>query len=257
MMTCAMTNDSRIVHATLGLFARTSRLHPPLQTMTSRLQNNMDELDESESSSSDYDVSDAVGTGTIGAQGQGRQEEAVIASRETKVVLRFKFVVAAVLICTALGVALGVFYYVAGSENSQFEKKFRDDSVKIMDSIGGNVDRTLGIFDSIAVTWVSSARASGDEWPFVTIPNFGVRMSKFLAPSHSLAITILPIVTTDQREEWEEYSVTHDSWVNETIAVQDAWDQYYGPVVYDWKPNRVIFDDNGDIPYDESERYEV
>jgi hypothetical protein len=60
----------------------------------------------------------------------------VIAKAETKDVARLRWVVAAVLICSAVGVAVSANYYIKNSEASQFRTRFEDDSEKVLQAIG-------------------------------------------------------------------------------------------------------------------------
>lgn len=210
--------------------ARHTHTHSLKTARRSTRINEMDASARSESlslsSSSKHDMSNTNGDSGVGSsrtqnglveqqQQQNPNDDVVLARRETKVVWCFKFVVGTVLLSSALGVAFTVYFYITGNEKSHFETKFKGDAVKVLDSIGGNIDRTLGIFDSLAVTLVSTASAMGEEWPFVSLPDFGVRMSKLL--------------------EWENYTTTHNKWINETIAVQESWTDYYGPIMVTYR----------------------
>jgi hypothetical protein len=176
---------------------------------------------------------------------------ALLGRSETRAVRRVKGVVVVVLLASALGAALAVHQYIYRSEQRQFVARFEDDAHKLLEAIGSVIDRTLGTFDSLAVTAVSSARASNETWPFVTLPNFAVRMSKVLPLAKAVDMAILPLVAPRERRKWERYSLHHDDWVNESMAIQEQWSGYYGPVEYNWDRHGVIFTDDGDVPYNE------
>jgi hypothetical protein len=192
--------------------------------------------------------SDRTSTGTGKEKVESKNEE-TIARQETIAVLRLKLVVLLVLVLSAVAVSFSVHRYITGSEESQFELQFVGDSNKVLEAIGSSLDRTLGSFDSLAVTLVSSARAANESWPFVTLPDFAVRASKILSLSDAFTINVLPVVTPKQRTAWEAYSIQNDYWVNESMAVQETWKNYYGPVVYDWEPYGVIYGNSGDVPF--------
>jgi hypothetical protein len=82
----------------------------------------------------------------------------------------------------------------------------------------------------------------------VTLPNFAVQAAKLLRLTDVMYINVLPIVHPNERVQWEKYSVWHDYWVNQSMAVQETWDGYYGPVIYDWEPTPEIHG-IADIPY--------
>jgi hypothetical protein len=76
-------------------------------------------------------------------------------------------------------------------------------------------------------------------------------MSKLLPLSNAFTVTVLPIVTPENRAEWEAYSVANDGWVDESTAIQATWDGYYGPIVYGGEKNREIHGDFDVIPANE------
>lgn len=175
----------------------------------------------------------------------------VVAKHETAAVTRLKLAVLLVLVGSTLAIALSVFFYLSNIEESQFNKQFRDDSHKVMESIGSTLDKTLASYDGLAMTLISHAEATNQSWPFVTLPDFAARLSKVLPLSDAVNINVVPLVTQQQRTKWEQYSVEHDYWVNENMHFQKNWDRYYGPVVFDGEPNTVLMGDFGEIPRNE------
>jgi hypothetical protein len=167
--------------------------------------------------------------------------------KETKDVIRLKLLVMLILIASASTIAAWVFRYISRSETSQFESKFGYDSSKVIQTIGSSLERTLGLLDSFSVTMISYARDLNETWPFVTLPDFGVRMAKLLPLTDAFVVVVLPIIHSEKRKEWEEYAILHDDWVNESMAIQETWEGYYGPIIYDWEPHVAIHGDNGDI----------
>jgi hypothetical protein len=177
-----------------------------------------------------------------------QEPEPAIAKQETQDVFRTKVVVLFVLVVAALSSAGSVFMYLENSEASECLKQFESDSTKIFDSIGINLDKTLGAMDSVAVSMVSAARITNQSWPYVTVPDFAVRVAKVLTFSDANVMSFAPVVTHEQREKWEEYSVEHDHWINESMAIQAKWDGYYGPMEYKNDHYHVVHGDFGEIP---------
>jgi hypothetical protein len=177
------------------------------------------------------------------------EEEALIGKQETAVVTRLRLVLLCVLAGSAVGVASIVYTYLKQSEVSAFHAQFKDDSEKILQTAGNAIDSVLGAFDSAAVTWVSYARATNQTWPFVTLPDFAVRMSKIVPLSRTIIMNVVPIVTAAQRREWEAYVTRNDGWVNETIDVQRDYKNYNGPDDYHTTSYPILHDDFNDIPY--------
>ncbi len=170
-----------------------------------------------------------------------------ISKKATKHVMHLKMLVIAILIISASSLAAFAKVFINKSETQQFESKFASDAQKVLEAIGSSIDKTLGLMDSVAVTMISDARDKGDIWPNVTLPDFGSRMAKLLPQTDAYSIAILPIVEPSQRKEWEAYSVQNDEWVNQSIAIQNTWDGYFGPILSDWEKYGTIHGDQGDV----------
>jgi hypothetical protein len=174
-------------------------------------------------------------------------QDTILGRKETKEVYQFKVIVLFILLISAVVVATCVNIYVKKKEQSQFAEKFRVDASKILDTVGNSIDRTLISMDNLAVDLVSYARATNSTWPCVTLPNFALRMSKALPQTDAIVIYFLPIVKPSQRKKWEHYVSQNYFWLNETMAIQETWNGYYGPIGYDWVKKDIIWGDSGDI----------
>lgn len=168
------------------------------------------------------------------------KEEVPIAQNESKAVHNLKVLVLAVLTVSAICVALGVYFYVTNSEVDDFESSFEGDAVKVLASLGSNIDLTLGVADSFVADIMSYARGTNQSWPFVTIPDFAVRGSKSLSLSSAYILNIYPFVSNDQRSDWEQYTASHNDWVEESIDIQEQATSFTGPIIRDYENWDVI-----------------
>jgi hypothetical protein len=174
-------------------------------------------------------------------------QDTILVRKETKEVNQFKVIVLFILLISAVVVATCVNMYVKKKELSQLEEKFRTDASKVLDTVGNSIDRTLISMDSLAVDLVSYARATNSTWPCVTLPNYALRMSKALPQTDAMTMQVLPIVKPSQRKRWEHFVSQNYFMLNETMAIQESWDGYFGSISYDWETNDIIYGDNGDI----------
>lgn len=80
----------------------------------------------------------------------------------------------------------------------------------------------MGTASSLVVSIVAHGLATGQSWPFVTVPAFQERASTIRKLSGALYFGINPIVRHDQREQWEYYSNHDDSagWYQEGLEYQ-------------------------------------
>jgi signal transduction histidine kinase/CheY-like chemotaxis protein len=164
---------------------------------------------------------------------------------ESKAVFWLKLTVLAVLMASALSVALTVYFYTSNSETDQFEEDFHDSVDKVFDSYMRQIDRTLGIADSFVLSLVSYATHANQKWPFVTLPDFGKRLAKIRTLAKGTVVTIYPLVTLEQREQWQNYSLQHDDWVQEGLDLQANDTRYHGKIVSEYEPNGVIHNNYG------------
>jgi hypothetical protein len=179
-----------------------------------------------------------AGGDNMSAQQQQQQQ---LARTETRTVRGLKLLVLAVLLCSMILVALGVYKYTKNSEETSFVQQFDDDGHKVLDALGVSLAMALGAIDALVVSLVSHAAATNQTWPFVTIPDFAVRASKIKSLSHTPYLVLYPYVLPEQRAEWEAYSAKHgNAWVAESIAVQEQDVNYQGPILWDYENWNVI-----------------
>jgi hypothetical protein len=80
------------------------------------------------------------------------------------------------------------------------------------------------------------------------MPDFALRMSKILPLSEAISINVLPLVKSEQRDAWENYTLYKDYWVNEGVGVQVEWEGYRGPTIDNGTKNGVVHGYFGDVP---------
>lgn len=154
---------------------------------------------------------------------------------ESKTVHRSRLVLLVVLLGSAIGVSTGLYVYIRNSEYDAFEDHFQDTAHKVFEAIGSGLDDTFGAFDALAATIVVHAHGTGQTWPFVTVPNFGLSASKTLGHSVMKMIVCLPLVTPENRMEWESYSIANGkAWVDQDLALLETDPNYFGPVYYEY-----------------------
>ena len=146
--------------------------------------------------------------------------EQPIAQKETAALRRTKVFMFAVLTLSALAVGLGVYSFIRTSEQSEFETQFDDLAEKCLDAVGRSLYQTLGAVDALLFNCAAYARSSPtDNWPFVTVPDFGIRAAKVLSLSDGLFLALYPFVRSAQRDAWEDYTATHKEWVRKSGRV--------------------------------------
>jgi hypothetical protein len=178
---------------------------------------------------------------------EGESPNRNIVKKETQAVRRLKIVVLTILLLSAAVTATCVYVFVSKNEQEKCMEQFQSSAAKVLNAVSNSIDQTLIPMDALAVDLVSYARATNSPWPFVTLPEFGLRMSKSLPLTDAMMIQYLPLVQPQKRAEWEEYVSQNNAWVNETMKLQETWDGYNGIINYNWTARDIIYGDDGDI----------
>ena len=150
------------------------------------------------------------------------------------VVKRLKCAILLFFTLTAVGVATAFFVYRNYNTRTQetaFKKKFKDEAENMLATIGANLDSTLGAADAFVLSMLAQAEDSGQTYPYVTVNNFGVQAGKFLKNSGAKYISTFVMVPKDERLKWENYTSTHNQWVNRSIEIQSRDPGYTGPEI--------------------------
>ena len=149
---------------------------------------------------------------------RGNEERQALFRKESKAVASLRFLVLGVLLFTGVLVALATFFFAENHETDIFQAHFVDRATTIFESFKNNVQLKLRALDSMSADISSQARREGAEWPFVTVPDFEMKASKFRELSGSNSIMLLPLVTNETRSDWEQYSDDHQDWLLQSQA---------------------------------------
>ncbi|CAB9501729.1 Receptor-type guanylate cyclase gcy [Seminavis robusta] len=148
-------------------------------------------------------------------------EKIMIANREDKAVCRFRTLLALVLVVVATGVSTAVYMLTRNGEVEDFERQYQDHAQKVAASFTDNAALRLGAIELFAVSIASNARARGETWPMVTIPDYQRVSSYILELSAVMSLTFHPLVHADERTEWGEYSGNNTEWIDQGTVYQE------------------------------------
>jgi len=154
--------------------------------------------------------------------------------KSASTVRRLKMAILTFFSLTAVGVTAAFCVYRHFNRQAQdkvFQNRFREDATNMLASLGKNIDSTLGATDAFAVSMLAQAKSTKQTYPFVTIDDFAIQAGKLLKNSRAKVINTYQVVEESQRREWEEYSATHNAWVDESIEVQSRDRSYNGPSI--------------------------
>lgn len=181
-----------------------------------------------------------------------RNDDIVIAKKETKDVGRLRLIVMTILLSSSLGVALTAYFFTKKTEATKFDENFKNDAYKVMESIGYSVENTFSSLDMMAIDILAQGRSLNATWPFVVIPYFANRASKFLSLCAGIYLMTNVFVKNEQRSQWEDYSWKNREWVNDTLKIMATDPNYHGRIYEDVPVDSSIQSDYGPVPYNET-----
>ena len=101
--------------------------------------------------------------------------------------------------------------------NSILFEQYRVFAESLIDAAERNVAGIFAQLHGQATSTTSHAKATNQQWPFVTVADFERRSSEVSGLAASDLIILAPLVTPEQREAWTVYSNAHRNW---TITVR-------------------------------------
>ena len=123
-----------------------------------------------------------------------------------------------IFISGALAIVLAALYllFVANNEsNHELHMQFIGYADRIAENFNSRIHANLLALDSFSVSSTSYALDSGNSWPMVTIPDFAVRSWTTRQEMKAETLGLLPIVTSEKRQDWENYVIQNHNWIEE------------------------------------------
>lgn len=146
-----------------------------------------------------------------------RQE---IARSETRAVWGLKLIVLFILFAAAAAVSAFAYWYTHTTEVTAFDAAYDRQSQQILDTVQLNAQHKLEAMGAIAMQIQAHAINSNSTWPFVTMPFFEDIVMSMKSLTDAYGVYWFPIVKPQLKEAWENYSVEHRFWIDESYAAQ-------------------------------------
>lgn len=167
-------------------------------------------------------------TASQSSTGGESEEKLNVAKRETLAVFRLRLLVVAVLLLAALAVSLIVYIVTDQAEQDEYKHQFDAASKKVLESFMDIFSSKLQAISSLGVALTANGEDQDGEWPFMTISRFHHRASNARSQSGALLLHVNPMVTHDERGDWENYVVSNQSqWIEEGLHYQKHVDMFH------------------------------
>jgi hypothetical protein len=151
-----------------------------------------------------------------------RQSSSLIASKETNQVWCLRIALLTVLLIVAISFAVLVHAYTSKNERDEYEDTMHQFAKLIQTTVLTTAQNRLESVGSLATAIQAHAVATSAVWPFVTVPFFEERVDTITSLTGAYKIVFFPIVSHNNKDKWERYSVNHRGWINDSYVGQEA-----------------------------------
>eukprot|EP00934_Nitzschia_sp_Nitz4_P000162 Nitzschia sp. Nitz4//scaffold354_size22159//7331//12950//NITZ4_008577-RA/size22159-processed-gene-0.17-mRNA-1//-1//CDS//3329548932//162//frame0 len=161
--------------------------------------------------------------------GPTKEPMKVLAAEESRRVFITRLLVLLVLLGVAVGVSLVAFFSAHHIEVESFEHGFESAAAKLAEGFVEGGRRRIAAIESFSAQLTSYAESSNSSWPYVALPDFERKAAYVRELSQVQTLTFLPIVTRENKDSWERFSIEEQDWFMEGLEVQgippEEWDQ--------------------------------
>lgn len=104
----------------------------------------------------------------------------------------------------------------------------------VLENLRKNVEQRLLAVASFSTAISATARSQGIEWPFFMMPDWNEQAEGYKELLTSRSMGLVPFVTIEQRERWENFSVNSRDWIEQGYE----WQTYIDAICDDQPPDR-------------------
>ena len=132
-----------------------------------------------------------------------KKEQEQLAKEETLQINRLRWWGFKVLLLAALIISVIVYMISRNAQNDEYEKAYDGAAKLITDAFTDIMTSKMGAVSSMGVALIAHGKDHAREWPFVTLSSFQQRASTALAQSGAIYLHVNPLVSEEDRHEWE------------------------------------------------------
>ena len=195
--------------------------------MVGPTNNNHEHDDDSESMSGHDDLGDSIEDLQAKAAKDTRKN---LARQESQAVTCLRYVVLLVLLTTATGASVAAYYYARGVEENSFDAEFASVAIVVLRSFVEAFEQKISSMDAMATGITSHAKATGEVFPNVTVPDYEVKGGTVRTQTDSIFMFWLPLVTDENRQGYEEYTKMQQAHLFQSYMTEEGLRQYQDAV---------------------------
>lgn len=139
---------------------------------------------------------------------------------ETKVLKKLRTFFLVTIFIIALTSSFFVYYCTAANEAVRFETKFKSSANEILLAVQAETLKKIQALDSLSELYTLYAHNLNMTWPYVTISDSTRFFETCLSATDAAWLAVLPIIPSDQRRQWELYSMNNQNWIDEGLEIR-------------------------------------
>ena len=133
-------------------------------------------------------------------------EEKLPQSKDIKMINIVRSFVILLLLTIAAIFANGVFVYAFMQEEKEYNTHLKQCSFDLIDNFYQKIASKLSAAQTLSTTFTSHTHSTGDQYPFVSIPDFSEQCSVPRQVSEVSTVTYIPLVTQTNLVNWNTYA---------------------------------------------------
>lgn len=128
-----------------------------------------------------------------------------------------------VLVFTTVVILAAIYlkFVTKTSGNHELSAEFVEYADRIAENFNDRIHADLLALDSFGISLTSYVLNSENSWPTITLPDFAVRSWTTRQEMRAETLGLIPIVTADKRQEWENYVVENQNWIEDSKEWED------------------------------------
>jgi hypothetical protein len=145
---------------------------------------------------------------------------------ENRQVRQIRKVMILVLFTTSALVTFATYYTARANQRKQLNTVYHSEADLIIDHFVESVHYKLNAMDSLSTDLTTYANVKKEVWPFVTVGDFPTRGASVTSLVSALSVTLVPLVASHQREQWQTYVQRHaPDWIVPGLALEQVLEE--------------------------------
>jgi hypothetical protein len=144
-----------------------------------------------------------------------------IYKNESSATFRLRLVVFLATLLAAVGISLAVYFIMSDTERDEYRAQYDESAFTVITSFEDIAGQELAAIGSLSVAATLYARSQPNvTWPFITLNDFQQRADDIRHLSNSLFLSIVPVISEEDRPAWEDYAVKNTGWLDNSRVYQ-------------------------------------